>query len=134
VAARRSHHSALRAARLLSGSWGYLSLRSGCALKDSRVSCLLITLSSSSALASLSRSISPFSRTAAGKLAGRGSVAPTPRQGEAMTPLRKLGPPSGPLGFSSYRCRSRASNPAFFVLVFEVACVTAPSVMRNGPP
>src|SRR6266566_6080116 len=44
-----------------SGSWAYLSLRSGCALKDSRVSCLLITLSSSSALASLSRSITPIS-------------------------------------------------------------------------
>src|SRR6516165_5413492 len=33
----------------------------GCALKDSRVSCLLITLSSSSAPASLSRSINPIS-------------------------------------------------------------------------
>ena len=39
---------------------GYLPLGSGCALKDSRVSCLPITLSSSSALASLSRSINPI--------------------------------------------------------------------------
>src|SRR6516162_4223469 len=44
-----------------SGSGGYLSLESGCTLKDSRVSCLLITLSSSSAPASLSRSINPIS-------------------------------------------------------------------------
>ena len=36
---------------------GYLPLGSGCTLKHSRVSCLLITLSSSSASASLSRSI-----------------------------------------------------------------------------
>src|SRR5258708_6260139 len=56
-----------------------------------------------------------------------------------MTPLQKLGPPlRTPLVFPSYRARggrSRASNPAFFVLVFEVALrVTAPFVMRNGPP
>src|SRR5262245_22961098 len=44
-----------------SGSGGYLSLESGCTLKDSRVSCLLIFLSSSSAPASLSRSINPIS-------------------------------------------------------------------------
>src|SRR5215831_12621079 len=44
-----------------SGSWGYLSLGSGCTLKHSRVSCLLITLSSSSASTSLSRSITPIS-------------------------------------------------------------------------
>jgi hypothetical protein len=50
-----------------------------------------------------------------------------------MTPLKKLRPPSGPLVFSSYRCRSRASSRAFFALAFEVALrVTAPSVMRNG--
>jgi hypothetical protein len=45
--------------------------------------------------------------------------------------LQKLGPPFGPpLVFRSYRargCRSRASNCAFFALVFEVALrVTAP--------
>src|SRR5215470_3295457 len=40
---------------------GYLSLESGWTLKDRRVSCLLITLSSSSAPASLSRSINPIS-------------------------------------------------------------------------
>jgi hypothetical protein len=40
---------------------GYLPLGSGCTLRDSRVSCLLITLSSSSTLASLSWSISPIS-------------------------------------------------------------------------
>src|SRR6516164_2628319 len=45
------------AERLLS----YLLLGSGCTLKHSRVSCLLITLSSSSASASLSRSITPIS-------------------------------------------------------------------------
>src|SRR5215471_4929950 len=44
-----------------SGSWGYLPLGGGCALKESRVSCLLITLSSPSAPASLSRSISGIS-------------------------------------------------------------------------
>src|SRR5262249_38836983 len=44
-----------------SGSWDYLPLGSGCALKESRVSCLLITFSSSSAPASLSRSISGIS-------------------------------------------------------------------------
>jgi hypothetical protein len=50
-----------------------------------------------------------------------------PPQGGAMTPLRKLGPPSGPPGFSSYRCRSRASNRAFVALVFEIALhVTTP--------
>src|SRR5262245_23969632 len=43
------------------GAWGYLPLGSGCALKTSRVSCLVITLSSSSAPASLSRSINPIS-------------------------------------------------------------------------
>src|SRR5262245_17553979 len=43
------------------GAWGYLPLGSGCALKASRVSCLVITLSSSSAPASLSRSIMPIS-------------------------------------------------------------------------
>jgi hypothetical protein len=43
-----------------------------------------------------------------------------------MTPLPKLGPP-GPPGFSSYRCRSRASNRAVFALVFDPSlCVTAP--------
>src|SRR5215813_2990633 len=46
-----------RAERLL----GLLTAGGGCALKDSRVSCLLITLSSSSAPASLSRSINPIS-------------------------------------------------------------------------
>jgi hypothetical protein len=53
---------------------------------------------------------------------------------KAMTPLKKLRPPSGPpLVFSSYGCRSRASNRAFFVLVFGVALpVTPPTVMRNG--
>jgi hypothetical protein len=40
---------------------GSYPLRSGCTLKDSRASCLLITLSSSSAPASLSRSINPIS-------------------------------------------------------------------------
>src|SRR5262249_4689272 len=40
---------------------GYLPLGSGCALKTSRVSCLVITLSSSSAPASLSRSITAIS-------------------------------------------------------------------------
>jgi hypothetical protein len=51
-----------------------------------------------------------------------------PRQGGAMPPLRKLGPPlRPPWFFTSYRCRSRASNRAFFALVFEVALrVTAP--------
>src|SRR5260221_4093506 len=44
-----------------------------------------------------------------------------PSQGERRPPLQKLGPPSGPPGFFELRCRSRASNPAFFVLVFEVA-------------
>src|SRR5262249_31769351 len=46
-----------RAERLL----GLLTAGGGCALKDSRVSCLLITLSSSSAPASLSRAINPIS-------------------------------------------------------------------------
>src|SRR5215472_8057790 len=44
-----------------SGSGSYLSLEGGCTLKDSRVSCLLITFSSSSAPASFSRSINPIS-------------------------------------------------------------------------
>ena len=45
-----------------------------------------------------------------------------PRQGERDPPLKNSRPPSGPpLFFTSYRCRSRASNRAFFALVFEVA-------------
>ena len=44
-----------------SDSWATQSLGSGCTLKHSRASCLLITLSSSSALASLSWSITPIS-------------------------------------------------------------------------
>jgi hypothetical protein len=60
-----------------------------------------------------------FTRTVAGKLAGRRSVAPTPRQGGAMTPLRKLGPPlRPPWFFTSYRCRSRASNGHFSPSLF----------------
>src|SRR5262249_11014117 len=39
----------------------YSPLGSGCTLRQRRVSCLLITLSSSSASASLSRSITPIS-------------------------------------------------------------------------
>jgi hypothetical protein len=63
-----------------------------------------------------------FSRTAAGKLAGGGGRAdPTPRRGEAVTPRSKSRPPPAPLVFSRYGCRSRASNRAFFALVFEVA-------------
>jgi hypothetical protein len=53
-------------------------------------------------------------------------VEPTPWHGKPPPP-QKSRPPSGPPGFSSYRCRSRAPNRAFFVLVFEVALhVTAP--------
>jgi hypothetical protein len=51
-----------------------------------------------------------------------------------MTPPSKTRTPlRPPWFFSSYRCRSRASNRAFFALVFAVPLpVTAPSVMRNG--
>jgi hypothetical protein len=50
-----------------------------------------------------------------------------PARVSGPSPPQKLGPPSGPPDFSSHRCRSRASNPAFFALVFEVALrVTAP--------
>ena len=60
----------------------------------------------------------------------------TPLAGEAAAPPRqKSRPPRDPPFLTSDRCRSRASNRAFFALVFEVALrVTAPSVMRNGPP
>jgi hypothetical protein len=52
-----------------------------------------------------------------------------------MTPLQKLGPPSDPSWFfTSYRCRSRASNRAFFAFAFEVALrVTAPPLCVTGP-
>src|SRR6516225_8028187 len=54
-------YDGLRAARWRAERFlGLLAARgSGCALKTSRVSCLLITLSSSSAPTSLSRSITP---------------------------------------------------------------------------
>jgi hypothetical protein len=60
----RPFYDRLRAARrrderLLGATW---RLGSGCALKTSRVSCCLITLSSSSAPTSLSSSIIPISR------------------------------------------------------------------------
>jgi hypothetical protein len=56
-------YDGLRAARWRAERFlGLLAARgSGCALKTSRVSCLLITLSSSSAPTSLSRSITPIS-------------------------------------------------------------------------
>jgi hypothetical protein len=50
-----------------------------------------------------------------------------PGRGSGDPPFKKLGPPSGPPGFSGYGCRSPASNRALFALVFEVALrVTAP--------
>jgi hypothetical protein len=59
-----------------------------------------------------------------------------PRQGGAMTPPSKTRTPlRPPWFFTSYRCRSRASNRAFFALVFEVALrVTAPPLCVTGPP
>jgi hypothetical protein len=60
-----------------------------------------------------------FRRTAAGKLAGgwKGETYPPPDK--AMTPPQKTKTPlRPPLVFSSYGCRSRASNRAFFALVF----------------
>ena len=55
-----------------------------------------------------------------GQARRRRSVAPTPRQGGAMTPPSKTRPPlRPPWFFTSYRCRSRASNRAFFALVFD---------------
>src|SRR5215471_13131736 len=82
--------------KLWCGSWGYLSLVSGCTLKHSRVSCLLITLSSSSAPTSVSRSITSISgricfwassRSCSGVLAGTGRVVAEPRR------LVMIGPP-----------------------------------------
>jgi hypothetical protein len=61
-----------------------------------------------------------FSRKAAGKLAGGGRVHPTPWHGK-RPPRQKSRPPRDPPFLTSDRCRSRASNRAFFALVFEVA-------------
>jgi hypothetical protein len=72
-----------------------------------------------------------------GQARGAGRVDPTPWQGRAMTPLSKTRLPlRSPLGFSGYRCRSRASNRAFFALVFDPPlCVTVPSPLSvTGAP
>jgi hypothetical protein len=62
-------------------------------------------------------------------------VDPTPWQGGATTPLQKLGPPFGPPGFSSYVCAHLHRTVYFSPLFFDVPLpVTAPCVMRNGPP
>jgi hypothetical protein len=58
-------------------------------------------------------------RTAAGKLAGGWKGETYPPTGGAMTPLKKAKTPlRPPRGFFQLRCRSRASNRAFFALVF----------------
>src|SRR5215472_4594945 len=84
-----------------SGSWGYLPLGGGCALKDSRVSCLLITLSSSSAPASLSRSINPISGRICSWTSSRscsGVWAGTERVVAEWRRLVMITPPFVPLG------------------------------------
>jgi hypothetical protein len=62
-------------------------------------------------------------------------VDPTPWHGKPAPPVKNRDPPGTPPFLTSDRCRSRASNRAFFALAFEVALrATPPSVMRNGCP
>jgi hypothetical protein len=68
---------------------------------------------------------------------GGGRVDPTPWKGEAMTPLQKLGPPSGPPGFSqlsSARVPLTCIEPCIFSPSFLRSRNSPPSVMRNGAP
>ena len=65
---------------------------------------------------------------------GGGRADPTPWQGGAMTPPSKTRTPLRSPCFFQLRCRSRASNRAFFALIFQVALrVTAPPLYVTGP-
>jgi hypothetical protein len=60
-----------------------------------------------------------FTRTVAGKLTGRRSVASTPRQGGAMTPPSKTRtPPPTPLVFHQLQVPLTCIQRAFFALAF----------------
>jgi hypothetical protein len=71
-----------------------------------------------------------FSRTGCGQARRRWKGESYPLAGGSDDPPSKTRTPlRPPPGFSSHRCRSRASNRAFFALVFDV-----PSPVTSPPP
>jgi hypothetical protein len=77
-----------------------------------------------------------FSPTAAGKLVGGRRVGSDPPGREREPPLQKLGPPLRPPWFFQLWGAAHVHRTVYFSpLFFDVPLpVTAPCVMRNGPP